>query len=539
MYSDEKLAANRLANEHQLLSAVVDSVPHLIVWQDCDLIYRGCNQQFARAMGFASVDDVAGLTMADVPVFAEHSARYAEIDRKIVATGIPVTRLRETITRGDGEQRLLSMNRVPLRNGNSAVSGILIVIEDITEEEQAAQKVRDDEERWTLALEVNAVGVWDLDLGAGTLVGSRRWAELVPTAAGTSGMKSPLPSDLMHADELERFRAEWEALLSGTTSVLETGVQLRIGAIFRHMRLRGRVVRRDSAGRALRIIGTLADIHEAKLMQLQAANATKLESIGQLAAGIAHEINTPTQYVGDNVRFLGQAFTDIGAMLDGLSALGAGQEEIQKLLHKADIPYLREEVPKAISQSLDGIAKIGSIVGAMKEFSHPGQEKTLTDINRTIANAITVATNEWKYVAEVITDYDATMPMVPVIPGEFSQAILNIVVNAAHAIGDSKAAAGSGKGAIRVQTRHLQDQVEVCISDNGCGMPKHVQERSFDPFFTTKPVGKGTGQGLAIAHNVVVKKHGGTIAIKSEVGQGTMFTIRIPIAIERADEVAA
>ena len=352
-------------------------------------------------------------------------------------------------------------------------------------------------------------------------------------------MKSPLPSDLMHADELGRFRTEWEALLSGTTSALETGVQLRVGAIFRHMRLRGRVVRRDSAGRALRIIGTLVDIHEARLMQLQAANATKLESIGQLAAGIAHEINTPTQYVGDNVRFLGQAFTDIGAMLDGLSAMGAGHEEFQKLLNKADIPYLREEIPKAISQSLDGIAKIGSIVGAMKEFSHPGQEKTLTDINRTIANAITVATNEWKYVAEVITDYDATMPMVPVIPGEFSQAILNIVVNAAHAIGDTSAAAGTGKGAIRVQTRNLQDQVEVCISDNGCGMPKHVQERIFDPFFTTKPVGKGTGQGLAIAHNVVVKKHGGTIAIKSEVGQGTMFTIRIPMAIERADEVAA
>jgi signal transduction histidine kinase len=333
--------------------------------------------------------------------------------------------------------------------------------------------------------------------------------------------------------------------LDGTQQSLETGVRLRVAENYRYMRMRGRVVRRDATGAPLRVVGTLVDIHEARLMQTQAANASKLESIGELAAGIAHEINTPTQYVGDNVRFLGDAFQNVQQYMDKLKALIAQHGEavpsasLREQLDKADLPYLCEEIPKAIAQSLDGIQRIAKIVGAMKEFSHPGQERTPTDINHAIANTITVATNEWKYVAKIETDLDSSLPAVPVVPGEFNQVILNIIVNAAHAIAEARGSDVTRLGKICVTTRRLQEWAEINISDDGCGMPRHVQERIFDPFFTTKPVGKGTGQGLSIAHNVIVKKHRGLIAVNSEPGRGTTFTIRLPLEItERAENAA-
>ncbi|HEY6451343.1 MAG TPA: ATP-binding protein [Steroidobacteraceae bacterium] len=445
-----------------------------------------------------------------------------------------------------GEANDLSWHRLTFRPyAVQSQRYVLVTHEDITEEDRATQKVRADEERWMLALEVNDVGVWDFDVLANTVVGSRRWTELLNQTAPWCPDMIPLPTALVHTDDLPRFEANWDALLLGTLPALEAGVRLRVDEVYRYMRLRGRVVKRSAAGEALRVVGTMVDIHEAVLKQKQAANASKLESIGQLAAGIAHEINTPVQYVGDNVRFLGDAFSGVQQCFDALTSLVAGHEEavpsaeVRSHLARADISYLREEIPKAITQSLDGIGRIAQIVGAMKEFSHPGQDRTPTDINHAIVNSITVATNEWKYVATIDTDLDAALPLVPVIPGEFNQVILNIIVNAAHAVGDARAADGKGKGTIRVVTRQVGQWAEVAITDDGCGMLPHVQEKIFDPFFTTKAVGKGTGQGLSIAHAVIVTKHRGTIAVSSEPGKGTTFLIRVPLKLDELRENAA
>jgi PAS domain S-box-containing protein len=255
--------------------------------------------------------------------------------------------------------------------------------------------------------------------------------------------------------------------------------------------------------------------------------AQKLEAIGQLAAGIAHEINTPTQYVGDNLRFLKESFGELAGLLEKLVELGG--EPASSTLAEADFDYLKEEIPRALNQSLEGVDRVAKIVRAMKEFSHPAREKTATDLNRAIQSTITVASNEWKYVAEVEMDLDANLPTVHCSPAEFNQVVLNMVVNAAHAISDVVGDGGNGKGKIRVKTRCESDWAIVEISDTGAGMPLHVQQRIFEPFFTTKEVGKGTGQGLAIAHNVIVDKHGGTIKVSSSPGKGTTFSIRLPI----------
>ncbi|HXG18066.1 MAG TPA: PAS domain S-box protein [Methylomirabilota bacterium] len=293
-------------------------------------------------------------------------------------------------------------------------------------------------------------------------------------------------------------------------------------------------------GEGVGVIVNSRDITERKHLEAQLALAQKMESIGHLAAGIAHEINTPAQYVSDNICFLQDAFHDLGKLLGHyarlLDANKAGTippallTEIEATTAAVDLNYLVAEIPQALQQSRQGIERVTKIVRAMKEFSHPGaEEKSETDLNHAIETTITVARNEWKYVAEVLTDFDPTLPLVRCLPGEFNQVILNLIVNAAHAIADVVGNSGAGKGTITVRTRHDENWAEIRISDTGTGIPEAIRMKIFDPFFTTKGVGKGTGQGLAIAHSVIVDKHGGTIACETEVGKGTTFIIRLPL----------
>jgi signal transduction histidine kinase len=191
---------------------------------------------------------------------------------------------------------------------------------------------------------------------------------------------------------------------------------------------------------------------------------------------------------------------------------------------------LQKQIPRAIQQSQEGNKRVASIVLAMKQFSHPeSAEKTRVDLNAAIASTITVSRNEWKYVADLITEFDAGLSGVNCLPGELNQVILNIIVNAAHAIADVVKDGSEGKGKITVTTRQDGDWAEIRIGDTGTGIPEKVRSRVFDPFFTTKGVGKGTGQGLAIARNVIVDKHGGTLTFETETGKGTTFIIRLPI----------
>jgi len=283
------------------------------------------------------------------------------------------------------------------------------------------------------------------------------------------------------------------------------------------------------------------DITETKILEGQLNHAQKMESIGQLAAGIAHEINTPTQFVGDNTRFLKDAFGDVSLLLKKFNQLLSNLDEnknstaliaeIKTFSDKADVDYLLEEIPAAINQSLEGINRVAKIVRAMKEFSHPGNtEKTSVDINAAIANTITVSRNEWKYVAELQTDFDATMPPVPCYPDQFNQVILNLIINAAHTIKDALNTRGEKMGTIKISSKHQDQKAIIRISDSGMGIPLDIQDRIFDPFFTTKEVGKGTGQGLSISFDVIVKKHGGNIHFNSTPGKGTTFIIELPLA---------
>jgi PAS domain S-box-containing protein len=259
--------------------------------------------------------------------------------------------------------------------------------------------------------------------------------------------------------------------------------------------------------------------------------AQKLEGIGQLAAGIAHEINTPMQYIGDNVLFLSDSFEQLLGYLSIAKRVAdeAGGEARARLAAAAEeisLDFLLEQVPQALTSSREGIGHVSGIVKAMKSFARTDQgEKAPCDLNQSIRDTLVVAQNEYKSVAKVEVDLDE-LPPVTCFASRLNQVILNLVVNAAHAIGDAHQ---SELGKIKVSSRVNGDCVEVTIADNGCGIPSAIRHRVFDQFFTTKAVGRGTGQGLAIARSIVVDAHGGSLSFVSESGAGTAFTLSIPI----------
>ena len=307
---------------------------------------------------------------------------------------------------------------------------------------------------------------------------------------------------------------------------------------------------RDSCGMGYIFMGE--DITGRLVLEHELAQAQKLESIGQLAAGIAHELNTPIQFVGDNVRFLSDSFADLHATLtryrEILAAAKSGRrlppelvETCEAELQRIDLDFLSDETPKAFAQTAEGINRVATIVRAMKEFAHPGShEKAMVDLNKAIESTVVVARNEWKYVAELQTNLDSSLPPVLCLVGEFNQVVLNLIINATHAIADTVKGTGK-KGTITISTTHTDDSVEIRIADTGGGIPEAIRHKIFDLFFTTKGVGKGTGQGLAIARSVVVDKHGGTIRMESDVGKGTTFIIRLPLSVpdDKAVEKAA
>ena len=312
---------------------------------------------------------------------------------------------------------------------------------------------------------------------------------------------------------------------------------------------------RDEQGCIIGTFGISRDITQRKAaererqqMEVQLRHAQKLESIGSLAAGIAHEINTPIQYIGDNTSFLGGAVPMLLARMDALrqflldlqarQALLASGAELLDQIADLDLDYLAAEIPMAIRQTLDGVARVAAIVSAMKEFSHPGSEgKILADLNKAIESTLIVSRNEWKYLAKLETDLDPSLPAVPCLLGEFNQVILNLVVNAAHAIEEGLGGRNAGVlGIIKVSTHQVGQEVIISISDTGKGIPENIRGRIFEPFFTTKPVGKGTGQGLAIVH-AVVEKHGGRITVESEVGRGTCFHLFLPLGTQEHGQV--
>jgi PAS domain S-box-containing protein len=259
-----------------------------------------------------------------------------------------------------------------------------------------------------------------------------------------------------------------------------------------------------------RVRGLLLDITREHELETELRQAQKLESVGRLAAGIAHELNTPIQYIADSIDFVHDALGDIAIEDD----------------------YLRENIPAALVRAAEGVERVTRIVRSMKAFSHEKQEMAVVDVNQTVENTLTLASNEYRYVADVVTDLGAT-PEVFCHSGDLQEVLLTLLVNAAQAIADVDDLGLARRGRITVTTRKERGSAVIAIADTGCGMPEHVRGQIFQPFFTTKAVGKGIGQGLAVARSLIVDRYHGSLVFESEVGHGSVFTIRLPVNEER------
>jgi PAS domain S-box-containing protein len=529
-----KQAEDKLREGEKKYRILLENLPQRIFYKDKNSVYVSCNQNYASDLGITT-EAIAGKT--DDDFYPRGLAeKYRADDRRVMESG-ETGEIDEEYQR-DGKKLVVRTVKTPVRDRDGNVVGILGIFWDVTERSRAEEQLR--LQGAALEAAANAIVITDRR-GRITWV-NQAFTELTGYSEEEALGQTPrLLKSGKHNEEF--YRNLWHTVLSGQVWHGEIINRRKDGSLYTDVMTITPV--QNERGEITHFVAIKRDVTQEKILESQLVQAQKMESIGQLAAGIAHEINTPTQFVGDNTRFLQDAFVDLQGLLAKYAVLaeccrtGSVTPEIvadaEAAAKQADLDYLQEEIPRAIAQALEGVERVTKIVRAMKDFSHPGGEgMEAVDLNKAIESTITVARNEWKYVAEVVTDFDPALPLVPCFLGDFNQVILNIIINATHAIADVVGDGATGKGTITVSTRHDGRWAEIRVRDTGTGIRPEYRAKVFDHFFTTKEVGKGTGQGLAIAYSVVTEKHGGTITFETEMGEGTTFIIRLPVEREQA-----
>lgn len=386
-----------------------------------------------------------------------------------------------------------------------------------TQVEQRTQELRGSMERYRALVE--STDAIPFECATGSL-------ELTYMAPQTERLLGYLPAEVCGGRFFDRIvhHADRER-----TQVVRTDAEpldfrvLTRGGGTRHVR--ALFSRRTDSIATLR--GVLLDVTKQRELELELRQAHKLESVGRLAAGVAHEINTPMQYIGDSLTFVDEGVSDLITALGGVAAVASD----------SDLQYVVDQLPLAVARARDGTARVSQIVRSMRVFAHPESDHAvLTDLNAAITSTVTVARSAYTQVADVVLDL-SPLPGVACVAGDITEVILGLLMNATHAIRE-RASSADDRGSITITTRHDGDHVTLAMTDSGCGIPDSVRERIFDPFFTTKPVGQGTGQGLAMAKSIV-ERHRGTLTFDSTVGIGSTFTVRIPVDSRPAHEVAA
>ncbi len=531
-----------LVEQHAMLRTVIDHLPAWVFWKDLEGRIQGCNRAYALAHGYDSPESLVGLFAAKMSQRTNLAEVAVRTDAQVLSTGADVLDLPVAVQLSPDDQRHMRLSKIALRSRHGHITGLVGIAVDVSDIATALESVERTRKRLDVALTSTNIGIVEWSPRSSTLYFSESTSRTLGLETTSDGILSLL-NRTAHPQDLQQARRRVRALLRPVTERVE--FELRLSLPDRRRRrvlLRLIAVERNARGFATCIVGTITDITELRETEEIVNNSRKLEALGQLAAGVAHEINTPAQFVGDNLRFLAGIMNDFGEVLHEIKTAAAANqamppEMVLSLFEQKDIAFASTEAPQAIAQSIEGIERIAGIVRALKDLSHPGTTKVAVDLNHIIRSAVTVATNEWKYSSTVELQLAPDLPQITAIAGDLQQLVLNLIVNAAHAVEQANQTRGREKGLITITTAHYVDHVELRITDDGCGIPEAIQSRVFDAFFTTKPVGKGTGQGLAIVQRVV-QKHRGHIELHSQVGAGTTFRITLPNDLNVDSEAA-
>jgi PAS domain S-box-containing protein len=540
--TDRKRLERQLEASERFIRGIADSIPARIAYLDTDRCFQFANRTVADRFGM-SREQMIGRNVLDILPPVSRSVWEA----MLVGASAGQGQRYEYDDTVNGQVRRYEVQITPDAVAGGEVRGFVVIGNDITHLKCVEQELREltgvlsertqaleqSREMFRLIAEsTNAVPfTLDLTLGSFPYLGAQGIANLQLSE-----------SECAHPDILERvlprtvnteLRHRLDASVEGPFEFLAE-IHYPEG---RRAELRWMGTCSIAGGHKI-LRGLMLDVTEVRRLERELLAAQKLESVGRLAGGVAHEINTPVQYVADNVEFVATSMASVAAVLQAYRDLKvavqsaanpeAAAAAADRVESEQDIAYILDNVPPALASAVEGLGRIATIVRSLRDFAHPDQaERSTVDLNHAIRSTLAIASNEYKYVAELETDFQE-LPPVHCHLGEINRVILNLVVNAAHAIGDVVKGTGE-RGRITVRSRALDGEVEISVTDTGTGIAPAVQERIFDPFFTTKPVGMGTGQGLAIARSVVVNKHGGSLRFETELGKGTTFFMRMPL----------
>ncbi|HNX22559.1 MAG TPA: PAS domain S-box protein [Spirochaetota bacterium] len=529
----------KLGSHLQFLETLINTIHNPVYYKDINGIYLGCNHSFAEMIMGLPREKILNKTAFDLneAIPYDLALKFSLKDKELIDN--PGIQIYESPLRcTDGITRVFHFNKTTYNNPEGDVAGIVGVMVDITERvanERELKRINEELDLLITSLSSIIIGVsikdhvthWNpfaekvFGISSSDIIGKAFYDTGINWDWGViyeAISNSIIDEKSVRVDELKYENKEGRGGILGLTiNPLKRGMEKLDGFI---------------------ILGK--DLTEQKILEAQLLQSNKLEALGQLAAGVAHEINTPLQYVGDNLKFINKSFIGLINILDiyerAYKSIGNAAEfkniiiQAEELSKKIKLPFLLGQMPQALEQSLEGVSRMSGIVQSMKAFSHPGSgQKMPANINKAIENTVTVSRNEWKYDCELNLDLDMTLPEIPCLESELSQVILNLIVNARDAILEAKGNKKIESGIITICTAKNNTHAIIKVQDNGTGIPEKIKDKIFDPFFTTKDVGKGTGQGLAISHSIIVEKHSGSLYFESMPGKGTTFIIKLPL----------
>jgi PAS domain S-box-containing protein len=511
--TQEKQDEELLRFQADILSSVQDSV--IVTDRERRIIYW--NAGATQLYGYAS-DEMIGQTTAILYPEQDHGQIGKELDRLKIGEELSGAWKGR---RKDGSAIWVATRTTLARDAAANPLGYISVSRDITRRKRAEEKLQLSDQ--ILSRIENLVIVTDersrvIFTGPSIM---RMLGYSIDEVMGDGWF------DLTWEDETEREREKTYII-----AAIQGEVQFRTEPNERQIYDKdGKphwILWQDAKGPGDTLVGIGHDITEYKRLESQIIHSEKMRAVGELSAGVAHEINSPIQYITSNIQFLTNAIPKIIEA----AKLSSSDSESNEKHSSEDIKYFTEEIPQALEQSSEGLARISQIISALRTFSHPGDEAmSSVNINDAVEKTIAMTQNEWKYVAQMKTELDHKLPQIQGNAGNLHQTLLNIVINAIHALEDSGEQQSDPDkfGQITITTKRIADDILIEIADTGPGIPPDIQSRIFDPFFTTKEIGRGTGQGLSLAHAIIVEGHGGTISFETEEGKGTTFHITLPI----------